>query len=97
VSFIQNKWNSITSTDYYAYKSYRINVQKVIDKRIELLVFECWNKSNVSKSIYKLYLKQLNTQNSNSIKANLNVSNNNLDVLDDDFYYNVPDNCEITY
>lgn len=97
VSFVQNKWNSITSTDYYAYKSYRFNVQEVIDKRIELLVFECWNKSNVSKSIYKLYLKQLNTQNSSSIKANLNSSNNNIDLSDDDFLYNVPDNCEIIY
>ena len=31
------------------------------------------------------------------IKWNLDSSNNNLDLSDDDFYYNVPDNCEIIY
>ncbi len=59
VSFFQNKWNSITETDYYAYKAYRKNVQKAIDKKMELLVLECWDKRKVDKSTYENYLQLL--------------------------------------
>ena len=34
VSFIQNKWNSLTMTDYYSYQLYRSEVQRVLDTRI---------------------------------------------------------------
>ena len=59
VSMIQNKWNGITRTDYSAYKSYRNEIQKSIDKKIELLVFESWNKKTVDKQVYENYLKLL--------------------------------------
>ena len=59
VSFVQNKWNSLTDTDYYAYKTYRNKVQKSIDKKIELLLFECWEKKKVDKKTYEHYLKIL--------------------------------------
>jgi ABC-2 type transport system permease protein len=55
VTFFQNKWNSITSTDYYAYKAYRTKVQETIDKKIKLLVFECWNRKKVDKATYENY------------------------------------------
>jgi len=59
ISFVQNKWNSLTATDYNAYQAYRYNVQKSIDKKIELLVFECWNKKKVDKEIFQNYLNFL--------------------------------------
>jgi len=59
ISFVQNKWNSLTATDYNAYQAYRNNVQKSIDKKIELLVFECWNKKKVDKKTFQNYLNIL--------------------------------------
>lgn len=59
ISMIQNKWNGITGNDYSAYKTYRNEVQESIDKKIELLVFECWDKKTVDKQVYKHYLKLL--------------------------------------
>jgi len=59
VSFVQNKWNSLTATDYTAYQDYRNNVQKSIDKKIELQVFECWNRKKVDKKTFENYLKIL--------------------------------------
>ena len=60
VSYVQNKWNSYTSTDYYSYKTYRLNVQETIDKKIELLTMECWSKRKVNKSVYEGYLTEFN-------------------------------------
>ncbi|MAZ58735.1 MAG: hypothetical protein CMP56_04970 [Flavobacteriales bacterium] len=60
VSFVQNKWNSYTFTDYYSYKRYRSNVQKIIDKKIELLSVECWGRRKVNRSIYQQYLQEFN-------------------------------------
>lgn len=59
VSYVQNKWNCITETDYIAYKSYRDQVQQAIDKKIELLVFECWDKKKVDKEVYQSYIDKL--------------------------------------
>ena len=60
VSYVQNKWNSYTLTDYYSYKMYRSNVQQIIDKKIELLSLECWDRVEVNKSIYQKYLQEFN-------------------------------------
>ena len=97
VSFIQNKWNSLTMTDYYSYQLYRSEVQRVLDTRIELLVFECWNKTIVNKSLYKLYLKQLNTSKKSSLKANFIDIDEISKSSDDDFYYMIPEKCDVTY
>ncbi len=56
---VQNKWNSVIGTDYLAYKNYRNEVQKNIDEKIELLVFECWDKKTVDKQVYENYFKIL--------------------------------------
>jgi ABC-2 type transport system permease protein len=55
VSFFQNRLNQITGTDYYAYLTYRENVQKAIDKKIRLLVFETWDKKIVDWATYQRY------------------------------------------
>lgn len=59
ISMVQNKWNSITGTDYLAYKNYRNEVQESIDEKIELLVFECWDKKTVDKQVYENYFRLL--------------------------------------
>ena len=97
VSFVQNKWNSLTLTDYYSYQLYRSEVQRVIDRRINLLVFECWNKTVVNKSIYKLYLQQLNASQKSSLQANFIDLDEISKKSDDDFYYMIPEKCEVTY
>ena len=60
VSFVQNKWNTYTSTDYHSYRDYRVDVQTLIDKKIELLTIECWDERKVTKSVYEDYIKELN-------------------------------------
>jgi len=59
VSMVQNKWNSITGTDFKAYKNFRNEVQEFIDEKVELLVFECWDKKTVNKEVYENYLNHL--------------------------------------
>ena len=59
ISYIQNRWNRYLLTDYYTYKDYRLNVQKAIDRRLNLLTFECWNQQEVTKLMYQNYLKEL--------------------------------------
>ena len=61
VIFFQNKWNSITSSDYNSYYQYRMLVQEKIDKRLRFLVFELWNRKVLSKDDYKIYLRELQT------------------------------------
>jgi ABC-2 type transport system permease protein len=56
----QNKWNEITETDYSSYKNFRKKVQCKIDQKIKLLVFDSWNRKNVTKKMYLDYLKVLN-------------------------------------
>jgi ABC-2 type transport system permease protein len=55
ITLIQNKWNNITETDYYAYKAYRNILQQKIDQKIELLVFESWEKKKINKKTYENY------------------------------------------
>ena len=45
VVFFQNQINALTGTDYYAYLSYRNSIQAIIDKKIDLIITETWNKS----------------------------------------------------
>lgn len=60
ISYFQNEWNSLTSTDYYAYKDFRDNIQFVINNKLNLLAFECWNERTVNINLYDEYLKKLN-------------------------------------
>ena len=60
VSYMQNMWNSCTSTDYDSYKKFRINIKESIQSRNELLVLEMWKEQKVDKETYQEYLKVLN-------------------------------------
>ncbi len=57
VTFFQNKMNAITSTDYYAYQGFRKRIQSIIDKKIELILEDTWNKVIVDKKIYIQYVE----------------------------------------
>ena len=59
VSFVQNRWNSITGTDYYAFKDHRQKVQLLIDAKLERLVFDTWNQTTVDKKEFQSYLSEL--------------------------------------
>ena len=60
VSYVQNLWNSCTSTDYSSYKEFRLNIQESISARNKLMVLEMWKENQVDKEIYKKYLRVLN-------------------------------------
>ena len=60
VSFVQNIWNSYTSTDYDSYKKFRSEIEESIKSRNKLLVLEIWIEKKVDKKTYREYLKVLN-------------------------------------
>ena len=57
IVFFQNKVNQITKTDYYAYKSYRSDIQEMIDKKINLILDDTWDKIVVDKERYVQYVE----------------------------------------
>ena len=59
LSFFQNKWNALTETDYHSYSDYRKYTQSKIDKRLELLVYDCWNSKKLDLKSYNEYLNLL--------------------------------------
>ena len=57
VTAFQNQINTFTGSDYYAYLRYRKNIQSIIDKKIELILEDTWNKVTVSKTRYIEYVE----------------------------------------
>ncbi len=60
VIYFQNKINAITKTDYYAYKGYRNKIQSIIDKKVNFILLDTWNKVEVDKQKYIDYLNAFN-------------------------------------
>ena len=58
VMYFQNKINEISRTDYYAYRRYRENIQNTIDKKIEFILRDTWNREEVDKERYIRYLQE---------------------------------------
>jgi len=58
IMYFQNKINEVSKADYYAYRLYRENIQNSIDKKIELILRDTWNKEEVDKKRYIEYLKE---------------------------------------
>ena len=56
--YFQNKINEISRTDYYAYRRYRENIQNTIDKKIEFILRDTWNREEVDKERYIGYLQE---------------------------------------
>ena len=57
ITFFQNKLNSFSRTDYYAYHLYRLQIQAIIDKKILLILNDTWNKVTVNKQRYIEYIE----------------------------------------
>ncbi|TXD89495.1 hypothetical protein ESY86_08940 [Subsaximicrobium wynnwilliamsii] len=55
VTYFQNKLNKLTSTHYEDYESYRNEIQKSVDNRLETMVFDIWNNVEVDKLRYLEY------------------------------------------
>ena len=58
IMYFQNKINEISRTDYYAYRRYRENIQNTIDKKIEFILRDTWNREEVDKERYIEYLQK---------------------------------------
>ena len=63
VSWFQNRINALCETDYYAYRRYRTDIQAVIDKKVELLLHDSWNKETVDKKRFLEYVNAFKTNN----------------------------------
>ena len=58
ITAFQNQFNALTHTDYYAYLRYRDYIQTIIDKKIELILKDSWNKITVDKERYIEYVEK---------------------------------------
>ena len=58
ITAFQNQLNALTHTDYYAYLRYRDYIQTIIDKKIELILKDSWNKIIVDKKRYIEYVEK---------------------------------------
>jgi len=59
LTFFQAKLNQLTSTDYNSYKTYRDDIQQLIDIRINTLISDTWNTTKINKTKYIDYNKSL--------------------------------------
>ena len=57
VIYFQNKVNAFSKTDYYAYRDYRRHIQSIIDKKINFILEDTWNKVNIKKEKYIQYVE----------------------------------------
>jgi ABC-2 type transport system permease protein len=57
VCFFQNKLNALANNDYYAYQRFREIIQSKIDKKVNAILFDCWNKEIVTKEKYLHYVE----------------------------------------
>ncbi|MGJ1431672.1 DUF3526 domain-containing protein [Sphingobacterium spiritivorum] len=63
VSWFQNRINSLCGTDYYAYRQFRGDIQAIIDKKVELLLQDSWNRETVNKEKFLEYVNALKNNN----------------------------------
>ena len=56
--YFENKINEISRTDYYAYRRFRENIQNTIDRKIEFILRDTWNREEVDKERYIGYLQE---------------------------------------
>ena len=56
--FCRKPMEFYTHSDYYAYKNYRESVQRSVDQKISLLIFDTWNQKNIDKKDYEQYIQE---------------------------------------
>ena len=59
LSYVQNLWNSYTSTDYNSYKKFHNDIQNALTIRNKLILYQLFSNSKVDKEVYLNYLKKL--------------------------------------
>ena len=59
LTYFQNKLNHLSGTHYDDYQTYREDIQSLVDKRIEVLIFDIWNDVKVDKTKYLDYNDKL--------------------------------------
>lgn len=59
LTYFQNKLNHLSGTHYDDYQNYRDDIQNLVDKRIEIMVFDIWDDVKVDKIKYLEYSKAL--------------------------------------
>lgn len=57
LTYFQNKFNHLSGTHYDDYQSYRNDIQHLVDKRIETMIFDIWNNVKIDKTKYLEYIK----------------------------------------
>jgi len=59
ITYFQNKLNQLSNTHYNDYETYRNTIQKSVDKRNKIMVFDVWNDIKVNKEKYLEYITTL--------------------------------------
>jgi ABC-2 type transport system permease protein len=59
VTYFQNRFNAFSQTHFDDYQNYRSEVQRLIDKQIDLLIVEMWSDAKVDKKKYVEYYEKL--------------------------------------
>lgn len=62
VGWFQNRMNALCGTDYYAYRRFRNEIQSMIDKKVEILLQDSWNKETVDKKKFMEYINTFNVK-----------------------------------
>lgn len=62
VGYFQNRLNGICDNDYYAYQNYRKEIQLNIDKKVNEILLDAWNKEKINKKKYLEYLNPTRTK-----------------------------------
>ncbi|MDP2189174.1 MAG: hypothetical protein Q8J69_10885 [Sphingobacteriaceae bacterium] len=58
-TFFQNRLNKSAQTHYQDYESYRVRINQLVARSIELMVTDLWNEVTVDEHKYLQYYKQL--------------------------------------
>lgn len=62
VNWFQNQLNALAATDYYAYRSFREDIQAQTTLKISVLVRDVWNRESIDEEKYRNYLKTFKTK-----------------------------------
>ncbi|MCC5944285.1 MAG: hypothetical protein JJT94_05070 [Bernardetiaceae bacterium] len=59
LTFFQNQLNAVAQTHFQDYQNYRNDIERLVDKRIKIMVLDMWNDEKVDKDKFLTYHKKL--------------------------------------
>jgi ABC-2 type transport system permease protein len=62
ISWLQNRFNAICETDYYAYDRFRMSIQAIIDAKTSRMIYDVWDDVSVDKEGYLEYVNTFNNE-----------------------------------